>query len=248
MSRPAPGRWPQWDHPRGSASRRDDSAVEGLRTGLACSRADLAVLHDDLFSMSWHTARLPLLASPLASGFVLACLARWVTAPSEGWQLPVALGPSSPTTFSPCGRSRPSPDALCVFRREREVLSEATPSKRRRALQARNVLGSPPPSPRPRGRTPLVCSAAYGAASTHMAWALVATCRMPWVNPRGMTPHHPSASPSLSPAPSGPTPVSRKRQSAMSHFRATATIPIRRTRLPPLPKRSRNQPRKALSG
>ena len=54
---------------------------------------------------------------------------------------------------------------------------------------------------------------------------------------RGVTPHHPSAYPSLSTAPAGTTPVSRKRQSAMSNLRATATIPIRRKRLPPLPKR-----------
>ena len=57
----------------------------------------------------------------------------------------------------------------------------------------------------------------------------------------GVTPHHNSAYPSLSTAPSGTTPVSRKRQSAMSNLRATATIPIRRKRLPPPPKRSRNQ-------
>src|SRR5258708_35218755 len=99
--------------------------------------------------MLWHTSRLPLLASPLAYGFVLAFLARCVTAPREVWRLPVALGPSSPTTFSPCGLSRPSPDALCVFRRERQALSQATPSKRRLALQARTLLGPPPPSPSP---------------------------------------------------------------------------------------------------
>jgi hypothetical protein len=53
---------------------------------------------------------------------------------------------------------------------------------------------------------------------------------------------------SLSTAPSGKTPVFRKRQSAMSHLRATATIPIRLRRLPPLPKRSLNQTLRALSG
>src|SRR5712692_6148276 len=153
LSSLAPGRWPQWDHQRGSASRRLDGAVAGLRAGLACSRSDLAVPNDDLFSMSWHTSRLPLLASPRAYGFVLAFLARCVTAPRAVWRLPVALGPLSPTTFYPCGLSRPSPDSLCVFRREREVLSEATPSKRRRALQARNFLGSPPPASRPRRDT-----------------------------------------------------------------------------------------------
>src|SRR6266852_327840 len=58
---------------------------------------------------------------------------------------------------------------------------------------------------------------------------------------RGVTPHRQSAYPALSTAPAGMTPVSRKRQSAMSNLRATATIPIRRKRLPPPPKRSRNQ-------
>jgi hypothetical protein len=57
---------------------------------------------------------------------------------------------SSPTTFYPCGLSRPSPDSLCVFRREPKGPEEATPSKRRLAWQARNLLGSPPPAPRPR--------------------------------------------------------------------------------------------------
>lgn len=50
---------------------------------------------------------------------------------------------------------------------------------------------------------------------------------------RGMTPHQPSTYTSLSTAPAGITPVSRKRQRAMSNLRATATIPIRRKRLPP---------------
>jgi hypothetical protein len=53
---------------------------------------------------------------------------------------------------------------------------------------------------------------------------------------------------SLSTAPSGNTPVSRKRHRAMSNFRAPATIPIRLKRLPPPPKRWRNQPLRALSG
>ena len=45
--------------------------------------------------------------------------------------------PSSPTTFYPCGLSPPSPDSLCVLRQELEDLWEATPSIRRRAMQAR---------------------------------------------------------------------------------------------------------------
>jgi hypothetical protein len=65
---------------------------------------------------------------------------------------------------------------------------------------------------------------------------------------RGVTPHQPSVSPSLRTAPAGLTPVSRKRQSAMSHLRATATIPIRLKRCPPRPQRSRNQTLRALSG
>ena len=64
----------------------------------------------------------------------------------------------------------------------------------------------------------------------------------------GVTRHRQRGYPSFSTAPAGNTPVSRKRQSAMSNWRATATIPIRRKRLPPLPKRSRNQQLKALSG
>jgi hypothetical protein len=64
----------------------------------------------------------------------------------------------------------------------------------------------------------------------------------------GVTRHRQRFYPSLSTAPAGKTPVSRKRQSAMSNLRATATIPIRLKRLPPLPKRSRNQTLRALSG
>ena len=35
---------------------------------------------------------------------------------------------SSPTTFYPCGLQRPSPNTLCVCRREPEGPEEATPS------------------------------------------------------------------------------------------------------------------------
>jgi hypothetical protein len=65
---------------------------------------------------------------------------------------------------------------------------------------------------------------------------------------RGVAPQRHSAYASCSTAPAGKTPVSRKRHSAMSPLRATATIPIRLTRLPPPPKRARNQIRRALSG
>ena len=76
----------------------------------------------------------------------------------------------------------------------------------------------------------------------------ISTGRLHQYSDQGVTPHPPSAYPSLSTAPSGHTPVSRKRQSAMSNLRATATIPIRLKRLLPLPKRSRNHTLRALSG
>jgi hypothetical protein len=57
---------------------------------------------------------------------------------------------ASPTTFSPCGFKHPSPDALCVFRRQPEGLSEATPSLRRLLGKARKNNGPPPPAPRPK--------------------------------------------------------------------------------------------------
>ncbi len=65
---------------------------------------------------------------------------------------------------------------------------------------------------------------------------------------RGGPQHRKTASASLRTAPSGNTPVSTKRHSAMRHLRATATIPIRLKRVPPPPQRARNQPRRALSG
>jgi hypothetical protein len=65
---------------------------------------------------------------------------------------------------------------------------------------------------------------------------------------RGLTQHRNTAYASLSSAPSGRSPVSRKRHRAMSNLRATATIPMRLRRLPPPPKRSRNQQLRALSG
>jgi len=54
---------------------------------------------------------------------------------------------TSPTTFYPCGLAGPSPDSLCVFRREPEGLSEATPSIHRLFRKARTVYGPPPPVP-----------------------------------------------------------------------------------------------------
>jgi hypothetical protein len=62
----------------------------------------------------------------------------------------------------------------------------------------------------------------------------------------GVTQHCTTAYASLRTAPSGNTPLTRKRHSAMSNLRATATIPIRLRRFPPAPKRSRNQQLRAL--
>jgi hypothetical protein len=88
---PASGRWPQWAQQRRSASRRRDGAVEGLRAGLACSRAHRAVCNTDWCSMAGHPPRVPCLASPLTYGGVRACLARGVPAPRVVWRLPGAL-------------------------------------------------------------------------------------------------------------------------------------------------------------
>jgi hypothetical protein len=65
---------------------------------------------------------------------------------------------------------------------------------------------------------------------------------------RRLTQHRNTAYASFRTAPSGKTPLLRNRHSAMSNLRATATIPMRLRRLPPLPKRSRNQQLKTLSG
>ena len=51
------------------------------------------------------------------------------------------------------GSHPPSPDSVCVCRREPEDPEKATPSIRRRATQAQNFRGSPPPAPRPRHDT-----------------------------------------------------------------------------------------------
>src|SRR5712691_4118304 len=83
-------------------------------------------------------------------GWLLCCVVTW---PRLVWRLPSALRLMSPTTFYPCGFRRPSPNALCVFRRLLEGPKEATPSLRRRAAQARIFRGSPPPALRPRRDT-----------------------------------------------------------------------------------------------
>jgi hypothetical protein len=94
---------------------------------------------------------LPLLSSPLGCCFLLFHSLGAVfhgLARSGGflWRWDLA----SPTTFYPCGSKHPSPDALCVFGRKLEGLSEATPSLRRLAWQARQCNGPPPPAPRPK--------------------------------------------------------------------------------------------------
>jgi hypothetical protein len=90
--------------------------------------------------------------------------------------------PSSPTPFSPCACTHPSPDALCVFRRGLEGLWEATPSLRRLLHEPGNPTG-----------------------------------RLHQHPDRSLTQHRKPTSASLRTAPSGNTPVSRKRPHAMSH-------------------------------
>jgi hypothetical protein len=213
LSSPSPGRSSQWEPQPGSARWRLDGAAGGQRAALAWDRPALDVLDDDLFSMSWHISRLLWLTDSLADVFFLAGFRCAVTSPRSVWRLPLALRSVSPTTFYPCGLPRPSPDALCVFRR-------LWKAQRRRPHLYDGVL-----------RRPGICS---GRLHQHQSLDVTLHCQ--------------SVYPSFSTAPTGITPVSRKRQSAMSNLRATATIPIRRKRLPPLPKRSRNQTLRALSG
>jgi hypothetical protein len=63
---PSLGRSSQWDHPPGSARWRLDGAGGGQRATLAWDRPELGFRDDALFSMSWHTARRPLLTDSLA--------------------------------------------------------------------------------------------------------------------------------------------------------------------------------------
>jgi len=65
---------------------------------------------------------------------------------------------------------------------------------------------------------------------------------------RSRTPHRPTAYAAWRSAPAGTPPVVRTRHRAMRTFRATATMPLRLQRLPPLPTRSRHQPLRARSG
>ena len=210
---PSPGRSSQWDHLRGSARWRLDSAGGGQRATLAWDRPDLGFLDDDLFSMSWHTSRRPLLTDSLAQVFFLAGLRCAITWPRWAggflWRWDHCL--QRPSIRASSSARHPMLSASC---------DDWWKAQRRRPHLYDGVL-----------RRPGICS---GRLYQHPN--------------RGVALHRPSAYPSLSTAPAGKTPVSRKRQSAMSNLRATATIPIRRKRLPPLPKRSRNQTLRALSG
>src|SRR5262252_8447088 len=94
-------------------------------------------------------------------------------------------------------------------------------------------------------RTHLVCCVSSWSPCVRKS---IATSHLHQHPLRGVTPSGASAYPTLRAAPSGNSPVSSKRHSAMSNLRATATIPIRRKRLPPWPKRSRNHTLRALSG
>jgi DNA invertase Pin-like site-specific DNA recombinase len=93
-----------------------------------------------------------------------------------------------------------------------------------------------------RRRRPHLCTGVFAKPGRSIRAASTSTTA------QGVTQHLHTAYAALSSAPSGKTPVLRKRHSAMSNFRATATMPLRLRRLPPPPKRSRNQQRRALSG
>ena len=90
---PSPGRSPQWGHRPSNAQAPLDGAAQGQKATLVFSPSDMDLLHNDLFSMSWHNARLTRWASPLASVFFPACFGRWVPSPRSVWRLPMALGP-----------------------------------------------------------------------------------------------------------------------------------------------------------
>ena len=110
------GRWPRCaggtvGPPRGGVLRRvaGGAAPKGRLQFLLCCRCCQALVNDFF----------PSTCSALSHGLKGSGGFRW------RWD------PSPPTTFAPCERQHPSPDALCVLRRERAVLGEATPSLRR---------------------------------------------------------------------------------------------------------------------
>jgi len=196
---PSPDTSPQSAHPLRSAQAPLNGVVAGHKANIAFSPSGFLLQNDDLFSMSWHNTpgpAWPVLWPRAAPG--LADALRFLA--SMGWRLPLALRPASPTSFSPCGLAHPSPDALCVLRRQLE-------GQRRRPHLHDGVLRRPCTTTGDLHQPPL----------------------------RGVTPHGACSYLVLRAAPSGNAPVSRKRHSTMSTLRATATIPIRLKRLPPLP-------------
>jgi hypothetical protein len=82
---------------------------------------------------------LPLLSSPLRMFSPLPALDTVSPRPDRSGGSLWRWDRVSPTTFSPCGREGPSPDALGVFRRELGGLCEATPSIQRLLRKARTV-------------------------------------------------------------------------------------------------------------
>ena len=213
MHRPSPGSSPQWGHRLGNVSVPLDGAVAGLKAKLAFPSSDFALLHDALFSMSWHAALWPRwqVLLPRAASWHSWCAA--------------SLRPAGSGGFLARGAHRRQRPSIRARARARHPMLSASfdacwQAQRRRPPRYDGVRGRP--------------GTATGRLHQHQG--------------RSVLQHRPSAYASLRTAPAGKTPVSRKRQSAMSHWRATATSPIRLKRWPPPPKRSRNQPRKALSG
>jgi hypothetical protein len=78
---------------QGTRTRLLPAPLAGCRRRGRFSPCAVALLPDDVCSMSWHTSRVTGLARPLASGGFLACLDPCVLAPPWLWRLPVALGP-----------------------------------------------------------------------------------------------------------------------------------------------------------
>jgi hypothetical protein len=93
--------------------------------------------------------------------------------------------------------------------------------------QALNFPGSPPPAPRPRAPSGVRFSIQSSQLSHGERWDTTPPPQLKGDRTsRGMR-HRQCAYPALSTAPSGKTPVSRKRHSAMSNLRDIATIPTR---------------------
>src|SRR5215510_8886598 len=152
---PLPGTSPQSAHPLRSAQAPLDGVVAGHKANIAFSPSDFLLQNDALFSMSWHNSAgpaWPVLWPRAAPG--LADALRLLA--SMGWWLPLALRPASPTSFYPCGIEHPSPDALCVFRRQLEgqrrrphlhdgLLSR--PGTTTGRLHQHPDRGTPPPQP-----------------------------------------------------------------------------------------------------